>query len=48
MVYEARGEKRKAAEYYRKTANFVKSNEDFDLKIIKWFLPEAKQLESEG
>ena len=48
MVYEANGEKRKAAEYYRKAANFAKSNEGFDRKIIKCFLPEAKQVESEG
>ena len=47
MVYEARGEKRRAAEYYRKAANFAKSNEDFDREIIKWFLSEAKRLESE-
>jgi len=48
MVYEARGEKGKAAECYRKAGNFAKSNEGFDQKIIKWFLPEAKQVESEG
>ena len=47
MVYEARGEKRKAAEYYHKAANFAKSNEGFDRKIIKWFLSEAKRVESE-
>jgi len=47
MVYEARGKKRKAAEYYRKAANFAKSNEGFDRKIIKWFLSEAKRVESE-
>ena len=47
MVYEARGEKRKAAEYYRKAADFAKSNEGFDRKIIKWFLSEAKRVESE-
>jgi tetratricopeptide (TPR) repeat protein len=46
MVYEARGEKRKAAEYYRKAADFAKSNEGFDRKIIKWFLSEAKRVES--
>lgn len=47
MVCEARGEKRKAAEYYLKAANFAKSNEGFDRKIIKWFLSEAKRVESE-
>ena len=48
MVYEPHEEKRKEAEYYRKAANFAKSNEGFDLKIIKRFLLEAKQVESEG
>ena len=46
MVYEARGEKSQAAEYYRKAADFAKSNEGFDRKIIKWFLSEAKRMES--
>ena len=47
MVYEARGEKRKAAEYYRKAADFAKANEGFDKKAIDWFLSEAKRVESE-
>jgi Tfp pilus assembly protein PilF len=47
MVYEARGEKTKAAHYYRKAADFAKSNEGFDRKAIKWFLSEAKRVESE-
>jgi Tfp pilus assembly protein PilF len=47
MVYEARGEKTKAAQYYRKAADFAKSNEGFDRKAIKWFLSEAKRVESE-
>ena len=47
MVYEARGEKRKAAEYYRKAADFAKANEGFDKKAIDWFLSEAKRMESE-
>jgi len=47
MVYEARGEKRKATQYYRKAADFAKSNEGFDQKAIDWFLSEAKRVESE-
>ena len=47
MVYEARGEKRKAAEYYRKAADFAKSNEGFDQEAIDWFLSEAKRVKSE-
>jgi len=47
MVYEARGERKKAAEYYRKAADFAKSHEDFDQNTINWFLSEAKRVESE-
>jgi len=47
MVYEARGERRKAAEYYRKAADFAKSNEGFDQEAIEWFLSEAKRVKSE-
>ena len=47
MVYEARGEKRKAVEYYRKAADFAKSNEGFDQEAIDWFLSESKRVKSE-
>ena len=47
MVYEVRGERKKAAEYYLKASEFAKSHEDFDEKIIKWFFSEAKRMESE-
>ena len=47
MVYEARGEKRKAAEYYRKAHRFAMSNEGFDQTTIGWFSSEAKRMESE-
>lgn len=47
MVYEARGEKKKAAQYYRKAADFAKSNPGFDDKGIGRFLSEAKRLESD-
>ena len=48
MVYEARGEKGKAAEYYRKAHRFAMSNEGFDQVTISWFLSEAKRKESEN
>jgi len=47
MVYEARGEKRKAAEYYRRAHRFAMSNEGFDEAAISWFLSEANRLESQ-
>ena len=47
MVYEARGDKKKAAEYYRKAADFAKSNEGFDHELIDWYLSEAKRITSE-
>lgn len=47
MVYEARGEKSKAAEYYRKAANFAKSNPGFDKQIVNWFLSEARRMNKE-
>ena len=46
MVYEARGEKRKAAEHYRKAYHFAMTNEGFDETAANWFLSEAKRLES--
>jgi tetratricopeptide (TPR) repeat protein len=47
MVYEARSESKKAAEYYRKAAEFARSNEGFDQKAIQWFLSEAKRVEAD-
>jgi len=46
MVYEARGERKKAAQYYRKAAEFARSNPGFDKQGIDRFLSEAKRLES--
>ena len=43
MVYEARGEKRKAAEYFKKAYRFAMSNEGFDQTTVDWFLSEAKR-----
>lgn len=47
MVYEARGERRKAADYFRKAHRFAMSNEGFDQDIVDWYLSEAKRLESQ-
>ena len=46
-VYEARGYKKKAAEYYRKAASFAQNNPGFDQEGIDWYLSKAKRLESE-
>ncbi len=47
MVYEARGKKGKAADYYRKAADFAKSNPGFDKQMVNWFLSEARRMEKE-
>lgn len=47
VVYEARGNNKKAAEYYRKATVFAQSNPGFDQEGIDWYLSKAKQLESE-
>ena len=44
MVYGARGEKSKAADYYRKAADFAKSNPGFDKQMVDWFLSEARRM----
>jgi len=46
-VYEARGNNKKAAEYYRKAASFAQNNPGFDEEGIDWYLSKAKRLESE-
>ncbi len=46
MVYEARGENQKAAEYYLKTAKFMRSNPGFDKEGIEWALDKAKHLKA--
>jgi tetratricopeptide (TPR) repeat protein len=47
MVNEARGDKKTAEEYYRKAADFAKSNEGFDQESIDWYLSEANRVRSE-
>ena len=44
MVYEARGEKGTAADYYRQAADFAKSNPGFDKQMVNWFLSEARRM----
>ena len=46
-VYEARGNNKKAAEYYRKAAAFAQSNPGFDQEGFDWYLDKAKGLETE-
>lgn len=48
MVYEARGEKRKAAEHYRKAYGFAMSHEGFDQDAADWFLSAANRLDSQN
>ncbi len=47
-VYEARGNNKKAAQYYRKAATFAKSNSGFDQEAIEEYLSKANRLESEN
>jgi tetratricopeptide (TPR) repeat protein len=46
-VYEARGNNKKAVQYYREAASFAKNNPGFDQEGIDWYLSKAKRLESE-
>ncbi|MEA1866750.1 MAG: SEC-C metal-binding domain-containing protein [Thermodesulfobacteriota bacterium] len=46
-VYEARGNNKMAAEYYRKAASFAQNNPGFDQEGIDWYLSKAKRLETE-
>jgi tetratricopeptide (TPR) repeat protein len=44
-VYEAKGEKKLAAGYYRKAAQFAQGKPGFDQKLIDWYSSKAKELE---
>ena len=44
QVYEARDENDKAAEYYRKAAEFARSMPGFDQESIDWYLSEADRV----
>ena len=43
-VYEAKGDKLKAAEYYRRTAEFAKKADGFEEEAVNFFLKEADRL----
>ena len=47
MVYEAKGDRDKAAEYYRKAADFMRSHPGFDEEGVAWKLSEADRLDAE-
>lgn len=47
QVYEAMGDKVKAAEYYRKSAEFAATNEGFDQDAVDMYLEDAERMESE-
>lgn len=47
MVYEARGDRAKAAEYYRKAAYFMRTHPGFDDEGIESMLSEADRLDEE-
>jgi tetratricopeptide (TPR) repeat protein len=46
-VYEAKGDKKKAAEYYRKAAEFAQKSPGFDQELIDRYFSQAKLLESQ-
>lgn len=48
QVYEATGEHAKAAEYYRKSAEFAATNEGFEQESVDMYLEDAMRMESEG
>jgi len=48
QVYEAMGDRVKAAEYYRKSAEFAAVNEGFDQEAVDMYLEDAERMESEG
>lgn len=46
MVYEARGDRRQAAEYYRKALAFMEDHADgYDVEAIDWMRAQAESLE---
>jgi len=46
QVYEAMGERVKAAKYYRKSAEFAATNEGFDQDSVDMYLEDAERMES--
>ena len=47
VVYEAKGEKKLAAQYYRKAAQFAQGSPGFDRDLIDWYLSKANRLEAD-
>jgi tetratricopeptide (TPR) repeat protein len=45
-VYEAKGKKKLAAEYYRKAAQFAQGSPGVDQELIDWYSSKAKELET--
>jgi len=45
QVYEARGEKRTAADYYQKAADFAKTMLGFDQQSVEYYLSKVKKME---
>ena len=46
QVFEAKGKNKEASEYYRKAAEFAKSNPGFDPQSVQWYLDRAQRLET--
>jgi len=46
QVFEAKGKNKEASEYYRKAAEFAKSNPGFDPESVQWYLDRAQRLEA--
>ncbi|MEA2109819.1 MAG: hypothetical protein U9P07_10420 [Pseudomonadota bacterium] len=40
------GEKAKAAEYYRKSAEFATENDDFEQESVDMYIEDAKRMEA--
>lgn len=45
QVYEARGKKQTAAEYYQKAADFAQTMPGFDQQSIEYYLSKVKKME---
>ena len=45
QVYEARGKKQAAAEYYKKAADFAQTMPGFDQQSVEYYLSKAKKME---
>jgi len=47
QVYEARGEKQVAADYYQKAADFAKTMLGFDQESVKYYISKIKKMREE-